>query len=80
MKTVQIPAAEATFSALVDDAVRGEPTMVTRDGAPAAVLVPIDVARKIYAESHSGFADFLLTFPGGTEFERDPTPTREIEF
>jgi antitoxin Phd len=79
VKTVQIPDAEATFSALVDDAVRGEPTMVTRNGAPAAVLVPIDAARRIYADSHVGFADFLLAFPGGIEFERDRTPMREID-
>jgi len=79
MKSVQIPEAEATFSALIDDAVRGEPTMITRYGAPAAVLVPIDVARQIYGESQSGFAELLLAFPGGIEFERDQTPIRDVD-
>ncbi|MGD0763290.1 MAG: type II toxin-antitoxin system Phd/YefM family antitoxin [Roseiarcus sp.] len=79
MKTVQIRKAKATFSALVDAAAHGQPTTITRHGVPVAVLAPIDAARRIYPESEESFADLLLSFPGGVEFERDPSPMRGID-
>lgn len=78
MESVQVRDAKAKFSALVDAAERGQPTTITRHGRPAAVLVPIKDARRIYPEQAS-FLDLLLSFPGGTEFERDRAPTRELE-
>lgn len=79
MKTVQIREAKATFSSLVDAASRGQPTTITRHGVPAAVLVPIDAARRIYPLIEESFADLLLSFPGGVEFVRDPAPMRGID-
>jgi prevent-host-death family protein len=79
MKTVQIREAKARFSALVDAASHGQPTTITRHGAPVAVLVPIDAARRIYPQPEESFADLLLSFPGGVEFERDLSPMRGID-
>jgi prevent-host-death family protein len=79
MKTVQIRDAKAHFSALVDAAAKGDPTLITRHGAPVAVLTPIADARKIYPAEAPSFAEFLLSFPGGVEFERDERPMRDID-
>lgn len=79
MDTVQIRDAKAKFSALIEAAERGRPTTITRHGRPAAMVVPIEVARRLYPEERLSFADLLLSFPGGIEFERDPTPLREFD-
>lgn len=79
MQVVQVRDAKATLSALIEAAERGEPTTITRHGRPAAVLVPVADAERLYPASAPCFAEFLLGFPGGTEFERDPGPAREIE-
>ena len=47
MKTVQAKEAKESFSALIDAAGQGRPTMITRHGVPVAVLTPIADARKI---------------------------------
>lgn len=80
MRTLQVRDAKAGFSALVEAAERGEPTTITRHGRPAAVIVPVEVARRLYPEDTPNFADFLMRFPGLPEdAERDPTPTRSID-
>lgn len=81
MQTVQIRDAKAKFAALVDAAEHGEPTTITRHGRPAAVLVPIADARRLYPDSRPSFVDLLLAFPGGPEtlFERDGTPLRDVD-
>ena len=78
MQTVQVRDAKAGFSALVEAAERGQPTTITKHGRPAAVLVPVDVARRIYPDK-TDFADFLMAFPGGDEFDRDQTPLRSFD-
>ena len=80
MKHMQVRAAKAELSALIAAAERGEPTTITRHGKPAAVLVPIKDAEKLYPGGQKSFAEHLLAFPGGIEFERDRTPLRDIEF
>jgi prevent-host-death family protein len=80
MKSMQIREAKAGFSAVIEAAEHGEPTIITKHGKPAAMIVPIEEARKLYPESQSRFVDHLLAFPGGVEFERDETPMREIDF
>ncbi|WP_235679362.1 type II toxin-antitoxin system Phd/YefM family antitoxin [Aquibium microcysteis] len=76
---MQVRDAQAELSSLIAAAERGEPTTITKHGKPAAVLVPVADARKLhpYPEAPS-FADHLLAFPGGIEFERDRTPLRDI--
>ena len=79
MKSMQIREAKAKFSALVEAAERGRPTTITRHGRPAAVVVPVEDARRLYAGNRPAFAELLLSFPGGIEFGRDRTPARDID-
>ncbi len=79
MHTVQVRDAKARFSALIEAAEHGQPTTITRHGRPAAVLVPVADARRLYPDNRPSFADLLLSFPGGEEFERDLTPLREVD-
>lgn len=79
MKTLQVREAKASFSALIEAAERGEPTVITRHGTPAAVVVPVEAAKKLYPDDKPSFADFLLSFPGPLDVERDPTPSRPAD-
>jgi len=79
MDSIQIRDAKAKFSALIEAAEQGRPTIITRHGRPAAVVVPIEDARQLYPENQPSLADLLLSFPGDIEFERDQTPPREID-
>ena len=80
MRTVQVREAKAGLSALIDNAEKGEPTTITRHGVPAAVLMPVSLAKALLTlDAKQSFEDFILSFPGGLEFERDRTPPREID-
>jgi prevent-host-death family protein len=79
VRSIQVREAKAKFSALIDAAERGQPTTITRHGRPAAVLVPVEDARRLYPEDRPSFVELLLAFPGGLEFERDQSPLREID-
>jgi prevent-host-death family protein len=79
MESVQVREAKARFSALIEAAERGQPTTITRHGRPAAVVVPVEDARRLYPEGRPAFIDLLLSFPGDIEFERDQTPLRDLE-
>ena len=39
MREIQLRDAKASLSAVVDDAVRGEPAVITRHGKPQAVII-----------------------------------------
>jgi prevent-host-death family protein len=79
MESIQIRDAKAKFSALIEAAERGRPTTITRHGRPAAVIVPVEDARRLYPEDRPSFVDLLLSFPSDVEFERDLTPLREVD-
>jgi prevent-host-death family protein len=79
VNSVQVRDAKARFSALVQAAEQGQPTTITRHGRPAAVLVPVADARRLYPDDRPSLVELLLAFPGGVEFERDRTPPREID-
>ncbi len=79
MQTIQVRSAKARFSQLVAAAERGEPTTITRHGQPAAVIVPVAMAKRLYPDQQRSFADVLLDYPGAIEFERDMTPIRDID-
>lgn len=79
MLKVQVREAKASLSALIEAAERGEPTTITRHGKPAAVLVPVADAARLYDEPAKTFAEHLLSFPGGVDFERDRTPMRDVD-
>lgn len=79
MRTIQLRDAKANLSALVDAAEKGEPTVITRHGRAAAVLVPVDMAERLGAPDRPSFADFLLSIPAATDFDRDATPLRHAD-
>jgi prevent-host-death family protein len=79
MRTVKLRDAKALLSALIEDAAQGRPTTITRHGVAVAVLTPIDVACKLYPQKARSFADLLLSFPGGVEFERNASPPRDVD-
>lgn len=70
MKEIQLKDAKATLSAVIDRAVAGEPTVITRHGRKDAVLVSFADWQRI--SRVPSFADLLLAFPG----EPDDIPER----
>jgi prevent-host-death family protein len=80
MKTVQVREAKASLSALIEAAEAGNPTMITRHGKPAAVVVPVHDAEKLYPTEAKNFGKFLLDFPGGVDFERRTDRMRDLDF
>lgn len=70
IKEIQLKDAKATLSAVVDRAVAGEPTVITRHGRREAVLVSFEEWERI--SKVPSFADLLLAFPG----EPGDIPTR----
>jgi prevent-host-death family protein len=64
--TVPIRDAKVRFSALVEAAEHGQPTAITRHGRPAAVLVPVEDAMRLYPQGAPSSADLLLSFPAAS--------------
>lgn len=82
MVMINLKDAKAGFSGLVDEAIKGEFVTITRHGKPVAALVSMEaaeIARRVMERKHSGLAAYLRTYPGG-EFERNRSPSREVEF
>ena len=79
MRKMQVRDAKAGFSAVIDAAEQGEPTTITRHGLAAAVVVPVEVAQRLYPDVPQDFVEFLMSFPEGTEFERDESPMRPTD-
>lgn len=77
---MQLRDAKAGLSALVDAAEKGEPTIITKHGRPAAMVVPIEQGNRLYADENSRFIEHLLAFPGGIEIERNDSQLRDFEF
>jgi prevent-host-death family protein len=78
MKQIQLKDAKATLSAVVDRAVAGEPTIITRHGRKEAVLVSFEEWERV--SKVPSFADLLLAFPGeaGDIPERSRRPARTL--
>ena len=62
MKEIQLREAKATLSAVVEAAENGEPTMITKHGRPAAVIISHSEWTKLKKRVPS-FADLLLAVP-----------------
>ena len=82
MKEMQLREAKAKFSALVQAAENGESTIVTKNGRPAAMLVPIGEvqSQRPRTRKKKNFAELLMSIPHPIPWERDRTPVREVEF
>lgn len=79
MNTLQLRDAKATLSAVVDAAERGEPTTITRHGRPAAIVMPVEDAQRIYDLKRPSLASLLMAIPYDLDLTRDPSPMREID-
>lgn len=77
MREVQLRDAKASFSAVVDQAAKGEGTVVTRHGAPVAVVVGYDEWQRLSAAKPS-LANLLRAFPEDGDVHRDRTPARDL--
>lgn len=78
MKEIQLKNAKATLSAVVDRAVAGEATVITRHGRKEAVLVSFEEWQRV--SRVPDFADLLLAFPGEAADipERPRKPARTL--
>ena len=70
MRKIQLKEAKAKLSAVVDDAIRGKPSLITRHGKREAVLVSYEEWRRL-AQVPS-FGRLLMSAP----LEEDDVPTR----
>jgi prevent-host-death family protein len=61
MQTWPVQDAKARFSELLDACIAGKPQMVTKRGMEAAVLVPVDVWRRLQASSKPTLKQLLLS-------------------
>ncbi len=79
MREIQLRDAKATLSAVVDDAVRGEPSIITRHGEPEAVILSFAEWKKL--STVPSFGRLLAASPlrDGDLPERDTTPLRDLD-
>ncbi|MCF4127349.1 type II toxin-antitoxin system Phd/YefM family antitoxin [Methylobacterium sp. SyP6R] len=80
MREIQLRDAKATLSAVVDDAVRGEPSIITRHGRPEAVVLSFAEWQRL--STVPSFGELLASsgLRDGDLPERDKTPLRDIDF
>lgn len=77
MRTIQLRDAKACLSAVVDDAVSGEPSVITRHGKPAAVVLSFEEWQRL--SRVPSFGRLLMSAPleAGDLPERDVSPLRD---
>lgn len=77
MREIQLRDAKATLSAVVDEAVRGEPALITRHGKPEAVILGFKEWERL--SQVPSFGRLLMTAPLREDDlpERDPRPFRD---
>ena len=80
MREIQLRDAKATLSAVVDEAVNGSPSVITRHGKPEAVVISFAEWERI---SHvPSFGRLLMSAPLDADDlpDRDGTPLRDAGF
>lgn len=79
VQEVQLREAKATLSALVDKAVQGEASVITRHGRPEAVILGIEEWERL--RHVPSFGRLLMSSPleEGDLPERDASPPRDPE-
>jgi len=65
VKEIQLKDAKATLSAVVDQAVRGDPSIITRHGKRQAVVLSFEEYEKL--TNIPSFGRLLASFPGDDE-------------
>jgi prevent-host-death family protein len=79
MQEVQLRRAKATLSALIDEAKRGEPSIITRHGKPEAVVIGYEEWQRL---AHlPSFGRLLMSAPldPDTEVARDQSGLRPLD-
>jgi prevent-host-death family protein len=82
MQTWAVQDAKARFSEFLDACLAQGPQVVTRRGAEAAVLVPVDVWRRLQAVAKPSLKDLLLSDQGRGELvlpERGQARRRRVQ-
>jgi len=79
MHEIQLRDAKATLSTVVDEAINGQPSVITRHGRKAAVVVSWEEWQRL--SQVPSFGRLLASLPVGPEDlpERDPSPLREVD-
>lgn len=79
MREIQLRDAKASLSAVVDDAVRGEPAVITRHGKREAVILSFAEWERL--SRVPSFGQLLMSAPiaPGDLPERDAAPLRQAE-
>jgi antitoxin Phd len=80
MREIQLRDAKASLSAVVDEAVRGEPAIITRHGKRAAVILSFEEWERL---SHvPSFGQLLMAAPLVSDDlpKRSRTPLRQADF
>ena len=82
MQTWAVQDAKARFSEFLDACLAQGPQVVTRRGAEAAVLVPVDVWRRLQVAAKPSLKDLLLSDQGRGELvlpERGQARRRRVQ-
>ena len=79
MREIQLKDAKATRSLVVDDAVRGEPSIITRHGKPQAVVVGFQEWERL--ANVPSFGKLLMSAPLSPEDlpKRNRAPIRPVK-
>lgn len=67
MQTWPVQDAKARFSEFLEACISEGPQMVTKRGTEAAVLVPVEVWRRLQSTARPSLKDLLLSDQGRTE-------------
>lgn len=79
MHQIQIREAKATLSAVVDEARRGEPSIITRHGRPEAVVISFEEWERLSRVPSFGRLLMAAPFEAGDVPERDEGPLRDAD-
>ncbi len=79
MRQIQLKDAKATLSSVVDDAARGDPSIITRHGKPEAVVVGFKEWERLARVP--SFGRLLMSAPVSPEDlpKRNRSPTRRAK-
>ena len=80
MREIQLRDAKATLSAVVDDAVRGKPSVITRHGEPEAVVVSLEEWTRLSTVPSFGKLLASSGLRDGDLPKRDKTALRDLDF
>lgn len=79
MRQIPLREAKARLSAVVDEAVRGEPVVIARRGMPAAVVLGYREWERLARVLSFGRLLMAAPLAAGDLPDRDPSPPRDAE-